>query len=342
MSTSAEDRKSISPGNPLPPVEPPSAGFILQLFVVPGVIVTIIVAVWLMFNWLAQAGSDPRSYVKAIARHDAASWQAAHNLADVLRSDARQGLKQDRVLAGDLIGLLEAELGAGGTSQDSARLQTFLCAALGEFKLPEVVPVLVKAATATGNAISEDAKKNENGVRTSAIEALAVVESNLADAGQSQLDRLLPVLLKATDDEDPVLQTSATFALGVVGGNEALTKLRAIVHGSGPTSRGSEIRYNAAIGLARQGDAEAIPTLQEMLDSDRIVVNVDSQRPANRDDRRALIVMNALRATEQLRAKNPQADIRGLLPAVESLSKTEPVEQVRLKALELMQEIAKP
>ena len=37
----------------LPPVSPPTAGFLMQLFIVPMVIVVIIVMVCLMFNWLA-------------------------------------------------------------------------------------------------------------------------------------------------------------------------------------------------------------------------------------------------------------------------------------------------
>ena len=39
----------------LPAVQPPSARFIVQLFVVPGLIVAAIVAVWLLWNWLAPA-----------------------------------------------------------------------------------------------------------------------------------------------------------------------------------------------------------------------------------------------------------------------------------------------
>jgi len=42
----------------LPPVEPPSAGFIIQLFVVPGLIVLAIVGVYLLFGKLATVGQD--------------------------------------------------------------------------------------------------------------------------------------------------------------------------------------------------------------------------------------------------------------------------------------------
>src|SRR5690242_6222897 len=39
----------------LPPVEQPSARFIVQLFVVPALIVVLIVGVWLSFNWLVRS-----------------------------------------------------------------------------------------------------------------------------------------------------------------------------------------------------------------------------------------------------------------------------------------------
>ena len=42
----------------LPPVEPPSAKFIVQLFVVPGLIVAAIVGAWLLFGKLASAEQD--------------------------------------------------------------------------------------------------------------------------------------------------------------------------------------------------------------------------------------------------------------------------------------------
>lgn len=47
----------------LPPVEPPSAKFIVQLFVVPGLIVAAIVGVWLLFGKLASAEQDWQALV---------------------------------------------------------------------------------------------------------------------------------------------------------------------------------------------------------------------------------------------------------------------------------------
>ena len=49
MATSSN--QPVNPDDSLPPVEPPSAAFLVQLFLVPGIIVAIIVCVWLAFHW---------------------------------------------------------------------------------------------------------------------------------------------------------------------------------------------------------------------------------------------------------------------------------------------------
>ena len=43
MSSNSPPSRGLSPDEALPPVEPPNAGFILQLFIVPGVIVVVVV-----------------------------------------------------------------------------------------------------------------------------------------------------------------------------------------------------------------------------------------------------------------------------------------------------------
>jgi len=87
MSSPLPPSEPLSPDDALPPVEPPSAGFILQLFVVPGVIVVVVVTVWLMFNWLAHMGNDRDAYVRDLSRNNEARWQAAFNLANALRAE---------------------------------------------------------------------------------------------------------------------------------------------------------------------------------------------------------------------------------------------------------------
>src|SRR6187200_1181568 len=50
----------------LPPVEPPSAGFIVQLFLVPAIIVAAVIGLYLLFGKLAAGDTDWRQLVSDI------------------------------------------------------------------------------------------------------------------------------------------------------------------------------------------------------------------------------------------------------------------------------------
>ena len=73
-----------APEDNLPPVQPPTAGFLMQLFVVPMVIVVVIVMVCLMFNWLAHLGTQPQDLVNDLSKLNAGSWQKALTIANML------------------------------------------------------------------------------------------------------------------------------------------------------------------------------------------------------------------------------------------------------------------
>ena len=136
MSQSSPPSKPVVPGDMLPPVEPPSAGFILQLFVVPGIIVAIIVMVWLLFNWVARTGNDPREYVLALKRNNANSWQAAVNLANALGNPGAAGPRCVKTRPWREI-WLRCSTRKPATAASRLELRIYLCKALGEFETPE-------------------------------------------------------------------------------------------------------------------------------------------------------------------------------------------------------------
>src|SRR5438309_7772813 len=74
----------------LPPVEAPSAGFVLQLFVIPAVVVAVVIVVWLLFGKLAGGERDAMEYVRQL-RHPSANWRSAFELASLIQNDARLG-----------------------------------------------------------------------------------------------------------------------------------------------------------------------------------------------------------------------------------------------------------
>src|ERR1700676_5512578 len=108
MSDSDPSPRPPAPGDSLPPVEPPSAAFLVQLFLIPGLIVGIIVLVWSLFHWLADTGGvNPQKYVQKLRTDSPDLWQTAEHLAEMLRNDRRNELRGDPKLAAELADILQ-------------------------------------------------------------------------------------------------------------------------------------------------------------------------------------------------------------------------------------------
>ena len=326
----------FSPDDALPPVEAPSAGFIVQLFVVPGVIVTIIVLIWLAFNWLAQMGNDPQSYVDAIQRNNEGRWQAAVNLANALNNEKGPGfqeLRRNRKVVQDLSAVLEKEIDGRDMEEKPVTFRMFLCRALGSFEVPDGLPALLKA-------VSTNRDEKESVVRRSALESIALLAENVrtADPGQPLADpQLNRTLLAAASEEDPLIRSSAAYAMGVVGGEPLLARLRVLV-----ADAHADVRYNAATGLARHGDLAAAETLIEMLDPDEDA-GVKIEEAEGRTFKRALIQFNALRAIAALRKANPRIDGRQFVAPINKLLKSEKSDlpsNVKLEAKSVLQSLS--
>lgn len=313
MSSLQPDRppEPVAAEHVLPPVEPPSAGFILQLFVVPAIIVLVIVAVYFMFSWLARAGEDPQTYVRDIERNNANSWQAAHNLAIELHRN--KALRRDAGLNRTLAALLRRKLGqplpTGRDRESEVALRVFLCKALGEFEIADQVDILVRGAQPGPSG--DEAK-----VRRASIDALALLIRN-ARLTAAEQPAVLSALLAAAEDDEVFIRSAAVYALGVLGGDAAQQRLRQMVHDSNP-----DVRYNAATGLARHGDTACVETLIEMLDPNEDVA-LRGEEEEFRPIKRGTILINALRAAGQLKKQNPRADTAALLEAARQLRATD-------------------
>ena len=308
----------------LPPVEPPSAAFLVQLFVVPAIIVSIIVFVWLAFHWLAQLGNDPEAYVRTLRRANEGRWQAALNLANDLRGPGGGTLKNDTRLAGELASILRDEVGSGRprggghTGEQSRTLCGYLCRALGEFAVPEAADPLIERAR----------DGDDPQTARTAVEALAVLSANLAAADRSFADpaAVRSAVLQAAAADDHGLRSAAAYTLGVLGGDAALERLEALLEDAA-----EDVRFNAAVGLARQGSDASWDTLSEMLAlPDPPAPKGDEAAQATRY-RRVLIVVNALKAIGLLMDESAQAPPDGVAALVASLGQ-DPVGDVRAAA----------
>ena len=316
----------------LPPVEAPSAGFLLQLFFIPLVIVSIIVSIWAMFSWLVHLGSDPRDLVKDIRAMNDASWQKAYTLSDALRNPEFDSLKDDEGLAMDLANLLTDELKTGRTDENRLKLRIYLSRALGEFRVPAVAPALVAAATI-------EREEAELAVRRTAVEGLAILADNTGGEQLRQEAGVLPALIAASMEMDAApgvydradLRASAAFALGVIGGDEALDRLDRMLSDSYANAR-----YNAATGLARHGDGRAEFVLVEMLDPDNPESLRDDASDSVRERKRLEVLSNGIYAAARLADRNSQSELTALRHALDELANSNQHRAVRMKAAEAL------
>jgi hypothetical protein len=323
MTQSPPPADRYSSADALPPVEPPSAGFIVQLFVIPAVIVLIVIVVWALFTWLAHMGNDPRSYVAALRRNNESRWQEAVNLANELQKSGNDGLKQDAVLANDLASLLNEEIDGGSFDDKPVTLRVYLCRVLGEFHVADVVPTLIKAARTNRDVREQD-------VRLAALQGLARLIPNLDRAAMQKNAELVDGLLAASKEESPVVRYHAAYTLGVLGGKQADDQLRLLLNDAN-----ADVRMNAAAGLARNGDPAGVDMLVTMLAGDDPELTAGEQDERARVGKRIGIQLNALEATAQLAKAAPSADLAKLTAAVDRLIQSAPQADVRAKAEEV-------
>ncbi len=298
----------------LPPVEPPSAAFLIQLFVVPALIVLVIVGVWLTFTWLVRRTS-PETMIQGLEQGPSvARWQRASELADMLRNKRFAEFKRDPKAAGDVARILNREIDQAtsddGMEEEEITLRYFLARALGEFEVQEGIDVLLKAA-------QTQRTPSEQLVRYRALEAIAVRADNLGHLDPPQTlhhEDLMLTLDRLSVDDDPLIRQATAYALTQIGTPAALERLEAMVD-----DPHDDTRYNAAVALARHGNAKAVETLAEMLDLDELGMHTAENKRAEAA-RRTVIMGNALQAVEALAKRNPSADLSLVIESLEQLA----------------------
>lgn len=306
--------RSSDPPETLPPVEPPSVGFLVQLFVIPGVIVAVIFTVVFVGKWLLRGSHDPAYYIKKIRVPSESRFLFALQLADVLRDPRFSKFKGNTKAAHEIASILRGDLETGNLDEKSVTLRMYLCRLLGEFQVEAGIDELLEAAT-THRA------KGDLYVRRWAIQAIAIRSEHFASQTPPKRmvhPQLHPTMLLLANDEEPLVRSETAVALGWMDDELSVEKLESMLEDSY-----ADARYNAALALARQGNLKAVNVLEEMLDPlGRASVELEKLETA-RDTKRRKIFENALYATRLLVQKNPGIKVDRLLVAVENLSQTE-------------------
>jgi HEAT repeat protein len=233
------------PGDPaLVPVEAPRATvpfLVLQFFLFPLGIVAVCVAVFVVFGLIAGESRGARDYLAEIRSGSAnRRWQAAFELSKVLQAGKEAALGDPKLAAEALTLFRES-------SRDDPRVRRYLALALGRLGRPEAVPDLLAAAR---HAESEGRAADPD-TRVYAICALGAI----GDA------RAVPELMALSGESDAGIRKAAVHALGGFPGEEARDALRKALADST-----EDVRWNAALALARRADESAEPVLLGMMD----------------------------------------------------------------------------
>ena len=178
----------------------------------------------------------------------------------------------------------------------------------------------------------------ETDVRRSAIEAIAVLAEKLKKAkppARLEHDELVPTMTALAADANPVIRSTVAFALGVLEDDSLRETQRHLL-----IDPNADVRFNAAVGLARAGDEAAVDVLIEMLEpADNAGVALE-KHPALREQKLGLILVNGLRAVEQLLKANKELDPSRLKEAIGKVKdNAELPRQITLEAMNLLRKL---
>lgn len=331
----------------LPPVTPPSAGYIVQLFLIPALIVLAVVSVWALFGKLADTESDWQQLVSELgSSNEHRRWRAAIGIAQLLKNEElsppadREPLAKHPQVVDSLTGLLSQSLASTTTTPEEVTHQEFLARTLSALRVDEkTLPVLAEAMKDT-HAIE---------VRKSALMAVATIagrhfdeatgysSESTDDAAERTLKTVenptitdpdvLEQLRRTAQAPEPVLRHLAAFAIGNVGGEKAREQLRVLL-----TDSDRFARANAAMGLARNGSTDCIPVLIELLNDSMKPFDEASVKELSETEKRLAensflveqpqIVRNSLRATADLWSKINDEQKSQLIQVVTNVSET--------------------
>jgi HEAT repeat protein len=274
----------------------------VQFFLIPLTVVGITVLIYVGFRSLITEQRTAQDYLGEVRNGGTdRRWPAAYELS---RQMADPKVRADRSLAAALVSAFEA------SKDDDPRVRRYLAMAIGQMDPPLPEQAVADLKKALDDPDSE--------VRISAIWALG-------SSGDPAVVRTVEPLY---DSGDAGIRKMAVYALGALPGDSQVATLRAALKDETP-----DVRWNAAVALARHGNNEGVPVLKQMLD--RTYVQQAVKREVRQDDDQdpiADVMITGIRAVAALKDES-------LRPSVEGLSTKDSSMKVREAALEALKVI---
>jgi HEAT repeat protein len=275
----------------------------VQFFLIPLAVVGMTVLLYLGFRSLVTDDRGPQDLVAELRTGGTSRrWPAAYELS---RQMADPKVRGDKAVATALVKAFEES-----RRDDDPRIRRYLALAIGRLDPPLPAQAVADLATSLEDPYSE--------VTLSAIWAL----------GSSGDASVVPKVESLYQSSDPGIRKMVVYALGALPGDVQLVTLRTALE-----DPASDVRWNAAVALARHGSREGVAVLRQMLD--RSYVEQAVKRDVRQDEDQdpiADVLISGLRAVATLK------DV-SLKPSVESLSHQDRSMKVRQAALEVLRVI---
>jgi HEAT repeat protein len=298
-----------APRNPL--IAAPALA--VQFFLIPLGVVGITVLIYVGFRSLITEQRTAQDYLSEVRSGGTERrWPAAYELSRLM---ADPKVRADRSLAGALVQAYEEEVKVheaavkanDAARDDDPRVRRYLALAIGQMDPPLPEQAVADLTQALDDPDSE--------ARISAIWAL----------GSSGDASVVPRVQALYDSSDAGIRKMVVYALGALPGDAQLVTLRAGLGDAAP-----DVRWNAAVALARHGSREGVPVLKQMMDRSYVEQAVKREVRADADeDPIADVMITGIRAAAALKDESLRASVAGLSTSDTSMK----VRQAALEAL---------
>src|SRR5262245_29581114 len=208
----------------------------VQFFLIPLAVVGIAISVYIGFRSLLSDDRGPQDYLAEIRNGGSSRrWPAAYELSRLM---ADPKVRADKSLAPALV---KAFQDAAGDQQ----VRRYLALAIGRLDPPLPADAVADLTRALEDPDSE--------TRISVIWALG------SSGDPAVVPRLIP--LYTAQDADAGIRKMVVYALGALPGDAQVYTLRTALQDAA-----ADVRWNAAVALARHANHEGVAVLKQMLD----------------------------------------------------------------------------
>jgi len=275
----------------------------VQFFVIPLIVVAITGAVYIGFRSMLADDRTPQDYLAEIRNGGSSRrWPAAYELSRLM---ADPKVRADKSLAPALVKAFQASAG-------DQQVRRYLALAIGRLDPPLPSDAVADLTHALDDPDSE--------TRISVIWALG------SSGDEAVVSKLVP--LYTAQDADAGIRKMVVYALGALPGDGQVTTLRTALQDAV-----ADVRWNAAVALARHGSHEGVVVLKQMLDRQYVEQAVKRDVRVDMDqDPVADVMISGLRAAAALKDETLRNAVTNLSQQDKSLK----VRQAAIEALKVM------